>query len=270
MLLILKLTFVPALVLSVSLATRRWGPRIGGVLTGLPIVSGPALLFFAVEQGDAFAAEASRAVLVSLLGVAASAVTYAWASLRTPWWVSLPASWTSFLLTVLLVQRVRVTASVALAVALVGIVIAHAMLPRTGAHATGGRPAWDLPLRVVSSMALVVSVTALADRLGPTLSGALTPFPVAISVLLAFSHAQQGSSAAIRFLRGFLPGMWSFAAFCYVLSVTLVAAGTWGGFLLALASVAPIQLIVFRWMQRSAPTRRRADPRRRPASGPPP
>src|SRR5919108_5039111 len=98
MLLLLKLTLVPALVVSVTLATRRWGPRIGGLLTGFPIVSGPALFFFAVEQGNAFAAEAARAVVVSLLGVAASALTYGWASLRTPWWLSLPLSWASFFL----------------------------------------------------------------------------------------------------------------------------------------------------------------------------
>ena len=84
MLLALKLTLVPALVLSATLATRRWGPRIGGLLTGLPIVSGPALLFFAVEQGNVFAAEASRAVIVSLVAVAASAATYAWVALRAP------------------------------------------------------------------------------------------------------------------------------------------------------------------------------------------
>src|SRR5260221_10047723 len=59
MLLILKLTLVPSLVLGATLAVRRWGPRIGGLLTGLPIVSGPALFFFAVEQGNAFAAVAS-------------------------------------------------------------------------------------------------------------------------------------------------------------------------------------------------------------------
>jgi hypothetical protein len=252
MLLILKLTFVPALVLSVSLATRRWGPRIGGLLTGLPIVSGPALLFFAVEQGPAFAAEASRAVLVSLVGVAASTVTYAWASLRMPWWLSLPASWTSFFVTVLLVQRVHVAATAALGVALASIVLAQVLLPRAGAQTAGARPAWDLPVRVLASMLLVVSVTALAERLGPTLSGALTPFPVAISVLLGFSHAQHGSAAAIRFLRGFLPGMWSFAAFCYVLSMTLTRVGTSAGFLLALASVVPIQLAVLWWMQRGS------------------
>jgi hypothetical protein len=241
---------VPLLVLSASLATRQWGSRIGGLLTGLPIVSGPALFFFAVEQGDAFAAEASRAVLMSLLGVAASALTYGWASLRTPWWLSLPLSWTSFFCAVLFVQRVHWSATAAFAAALAGIVVAHWLLPRAGSERAGARPAWDLPVRMLAAMILVVSVTGLAHRLGPTLSGALAPFPVAISVLLGFSHAQQGSSAAITFLRGFLPGMWSFAAFCLVVSLTIVALGTAGAFALAIACALAIQGAVLWAMQR--------------------
>jgi hypothetical protein len=242
---------VPLLVLSVTLAARRWGSRIGGLLTALPIVSGPALFFFAVEQGDAFAAEASRAVLVSLLAVAVSALVYAWAALRTPWWISLLASWAGFFVTVLCVQRVDWGAAGALAIALAGIVLAQVLLPRSGAHAARPRPMWDLPLRVIASMTLVVSVTALAHRLGPTLSGALTPFPAAISILLGFSHAQQGSAAAISFLRGFMPGMWSFAAFCFVLSVTIVSLGTAGAFALALACALAIQGAVLWGMQRT-------------------
>jgi hypothetical protein len=237
-------------VLSVSLATRRWGSRIGGLLTGLPIVSAPALFFLAVEQGNAFAAEASRAVLASLLAVTASTLVYAWASLRTPWWLSLPISWTSFFVTVLLLQRVHWTAIVALGLALASIVLAQALLPRAGAVASRPRPVWDLPVRMIAAMILVVTVTGLAHRLGPTLSGALTPFPVAVSVLIGFSHAQQGSSAAIAFLRGFLPGMWSFAIFCFLLSVTIVSLGTAGGFALATACALVIQSGVLWAMQR--------------------
>jgi hypothetical protein len=249
MLLLLKLTLVPALVLSVSLAARRWGPTIAGLLTGLPIVSAPALFFFAVEQGDAFAAEAARAVLMSLLGVAASGVTYAWAARRTPWWLTLPLSWASFFVVIVGVQRLRWPATVALGLACVSIALGHALLPRAGAHAAAVRRAWDLPLRMVAAMGLVVTVTALAERLGPTLSGALTPFPVAISILLGFSHAQQGASAAIRFMRGFMPGMWSFAAFCYVLSVGIVPLGTAAGFVVALATALAIQGAVLWWVR---------------------
>src|SRR2546428_755376 len=169
MLLILKLTLVPALVVSVSVAARRWGPVVGGLLTSFPIVTGPALFFFAVEQGDAFAAEAARAVLVALVGVAVSGLVYAWASLGTPWWISLSACWSSFVATTLALQRTHWHVLAALAVALVSFVLAHMLLPPSGAHAAPVRLQWDLPLRAISSMIVVVSVTALAAHLGPAL-----------------------------------------------------------------------------------------------------
>ena len=255
-LLVLKLTVVPALVVSVSLAARRWGPKVAGLLTGLPIVSAPALFFFAVEQGDAFAAEASRAVLMSLFGVAASGVSYAWVARRTPWWVTLPLSWTAFFVTILIAQRAQWTALGALLGACVAIAVGHALLPRATAKKPAAGPAWDLPLRVAAAMTLVLTVTALAERLGPTLSGALTPFPVAISILLGFSHAQQGAPAAITFMRGFMPGMWSFAAFCFVLSVGIVPLGTWLGFVAATATALAIQGAVLWAMQRRGQPRR--------------
>ena len=52
--LLLKLLLVPGLVAAVTLAVRRWGPAVGGWLAGLPVVAGPVLVFYAIEQGDAF------------------------------------------------------------------------------------------------------------------------------------------------------------------------------------------------------------------------
>ena len=251
LLLLLKLVLVPALVVSVTLGGRRWGPRVAGFLASFPIVAGPTLTFFAIEQGNLFAAEASRAALVALAGVAASSLAYAWASLRTPWWISLTASWASFVVITLALRDMRWTRLTALVVALVSAGIARVLLPRArGAHAPAVRSAWDLPLRTVSSVVVVLIVTGLAHRLGPTLSGAFTPFPVALGILLVFTHAQQGASTTIRFLRGFLPGMWSFAVFCFVAALALVPLGSWLGLLVALASVIPIQAVVLWWLER--------------------
>ena len=75
----------------------------------------------------------------------------------------------------------------------------------------------------------------MAAWLGPRLSGAITPFPIATTILLAFTHAQQGAPAAVGFLRAFLPAMWSFALFCFVLAWGVVGLGRDLAFLLALA-----------------------------------
>ena len=231
MLLLLKIIVVPALILSVTLAGRRWGPRVGGVFASLPLVAGPVLFFLAQEQGEGFAAEAARATLVSLIAVAASGLAYAWASLRAPWWTPLAA----------------------FSAALASFILARALLPQTGEGAAPAtRSAWDMPLRVISAVALVLTTTGLAPSLGPTLSGALTPFPVALAILMAFTHVQQGPHTTIRFLRGFFPGMWSFAVFCLVTTLGLVALGKWVGFALALASVIPIQTAVLWWGARAS------------------
>ena len=252
MLLVLKLVLVPALVVSVTLAGRRWGPRVGGLLASFPLVAGPILIFFAIEQGNVFAAEAARAALVALAGVSVSSLAYAWIALRTPWWVSLAVSWAGFVVTTLTLRDIRWTRLSALAAAAASFLLAQALLPRSrGAPVSASRSVWDLPLRTLSSVVMVSIVTGLAQRLGPALSGAFTPFPVALGVLLVFTHTQQGPATVTRFLRGFLPGMWSFAVFCFVASLALVPLGSGPGLLLALIAVIPIQAAVLWWLERA-------------------
>ncbi len=123
MLLLLKILVVPTLIVSVTLAGRRWGPRVGGVLASFPLVTGPVLFFLATEQGEIFAAEAARATLVSLIGVAASGLAYSWVCLRAPWWMSLAASWGSFVLLILALHRVCWAALTAFAAALASFMV---------------------------------------------------------------------------------------------------------------------------------------------------
>ena len=51
LLLLLKLTLAPGLVAAVTLAGRRWGPRVAGWLGGLPVIVGPILLALAIVTG---------------------------------------------------------------------------------------------------------------------------------------------------------------------------------------------------------------------------
>jgi hypothetical protein len=251
LLLILKLFVVPTLVLTVTLGARRWGPRVGGFLASFPILAGPTLFFFAIEQGPAFVREAARATLMALVAVSISGLVYAWASLQTPWWISLSASWTSFTVTTLALNSVRWPLPIALVAAVAGFFVVRALLPAArGAHVVAARSAWDLPLRTLASMVAVLTLTGLADWLGPRVSGAFTAFPTALGILLVFTHVQQGAPSAIRFLHGFLPGMWGFALFVFVLAVAIVPLGMWIAFALAIASLIPSQAIVLLWMNR--------------------
>lgn len=226
LLLLLKIFLVPVLIAVVTVGTRRWGARVGGWLSGLPTVAGPTLCFYAFEQGNRFAARASHATLIGLVAVPFFCVAYVYSARRMNWAVSLLAGWGAFLAGIAVLNQFQpplaaswflLAASCAL-----GVIV---MPPHV---VTGAGPAhtnWDLPMRMLTAAVLVFTLTAAADRLGPALSGLLTPFPVAIAIIAAFTHTQRGTDTVIVFFRGFLPALVSFGLFCVVLAVGLERLG---------------------------------------------
>ena len=111
MILLLKLVLVPGLIALVTLAGRRFGPRIGGWLNALPMVAGPVLFFLALEQGDLFVARAAEATLAGLAAVAAFAVVYAWIAVARSWWVCVLGGWAAFSGVTIALQAVQWTAA---------------------------------------------------------------------------------------------------------------------------------------------------------------
>ena len=192
MTLLLKLVLVPGLIALVTLAGRRFGPRIGGWLNALPLVAGPVLFFLALEQGEAFVARAAEATLAGLAAVAAFSVIYAWTAVARSWWVCVLVGWTAFALLTVGLQPVTWTAASGLALALAAFAVAPFTLPPLpDAPIPPPAPAWDLPLRMVAAVVCRARGTGLAPGSARGLSGALTPFPIATKILLAF-HEQQG------------------------------------------------------------------------------
>ena len=241
MLFALKLCLVPLLVAGVTLGTRRWGPRIGGWLTALPVIAGPTLCFYAFEQGSEFAATAAAAALTALVAVAAHAVTYAHICRRRSWFPSLFLSWLAFGVVTLLFYTVKVNLLVSLLMALASFVIAQRILPSQSKTApVPEHPARDLLLRMAAALGLVFALTSMADWLGPTLSGFLTPFPVATAIIAAFTQAERGPDAVIAYFHGFVPALNSFAVFCFVFASVLKSAGL----PLAVAAALSAQLLI--------------------------
>ena len=65
-----KLIGAPLFLAAATLAARRWGETVGGLIIALPLVSGPISVVLAVEHGADFAVNAA---LGSLVGTAALA-----------------------------------------------------------------------------------------------------------------------------------------------------------------------------------------------------
>lgn len=251
MLLAVKLALVPLLIAAISLAGAKLGPRVAGALTGLPVVAGPVALFLALEQGPAFAARAAVATLAGEGSLALFCVLYAWTCLRTPWWVSLAVGWAGFALGTLLLDRVAPSFPGAVAIALVAPVALLALSPepaRPGAR--NAAPPGDLGLRMAAGAALVVALTAAADALGPRLSGLLTVFPVAVTVLAVFSHRGEGGPFAVHLLRGLAWGLYCLTAFFAALALFLERLGVAWGFAVAVVASLATQAVVLQALRR--------------------
>jgi hypothetical protein len=242
MLLVLKVLLVPVLIALVTIGTRRWGPRVGGWLSGLPTVAGPTLCFYAWEQGPRFAARASHATLVGLVAVPLFCLAYVYSAQRAGWAVSLLVGWGTFLLSIALLQQIAIPLAMAWVLLAVSCAAAFALMPPHAAHtAAAAPPKWDVPLRMLAAATLVIALTTAAERLGPALSGLLTPFPVAIAIVAAFTHTQRGRDPVVAFFRGFLPALASFGLFCVVLAVALEPYGLWTALALALVVQLSVQ-----------------------------
>ncbi len=234
-LLAVKLTLAPGFVVGASLAARRFGPRIGGLIAGLPVVAGPILLVYALDHGDAFAASAAGGTMLGLVSLIAFVVVYAQLAAHAHWTAAMIAGWLAFAAGTALFSTFTLPAGAELAVSAAGMLAGLALLPRPSAEPREHppHPAWDLPLRAGCAAALVLSLTAIAGWLGPRLSGLLAPFPIIATVLATFTHAQRGADELRRLLRGLLSGFGAFALFCFTLAVSLRPLGTAAGFGLA-------------------------------------
>jgi uncharacterized membrane protein (GlpM family) len=240
-----KILLAPTFVIGASLAARRYGARIGGLVGGLPVVAGPILLVFALSHGRAFAAEAAAGTLLGIVSLLAFIVSYAHLASRVRWGVSLIFGWGAFFAMTGALSTITMSVDPALAVVLTAVALALLALPRVGGERLSmvSLPAWDLPLRGLSALALVLALTALAGQLGAKLSGLLAPFPVIASVLAVFTHAQHGEQDLLRIMRGFVIGLVAYALFCFALAVSLESLGIAVSFLLAAIAALATQAV---------------------------
>lgn len=251
--LLLKLFLVPLFLLLLTLAGRRWGPSVAGWLAGLPVVAGPILLFVALEHGARFAAGAAASALSAVLASVAFSVAYAHAAQRRHWSMALPLALLAWLVAALCLSLIPSSAPVSLVVAMLTLVVAPSLFPRVESLPVV-RPfsAVELGCRMSTGALLTLAVTFGAGVVGAGWSGLLAVFPLLGIVLAVFSHRSQGAGFVAHLLRGMAAGLYSFVAFCFVLSVSLPQVGIAGAFSLSMLACLAVQAISRRRLNRSS------------------
>jgi hypothetical protein len=245
-LLLVKLTLAPALVVGSSLAGRRWGHQVAGLLVALPLVAGPILLITELEHGRRFAAGAAAAALLGLVALVCFVVVFAHVARRAGWLGAVLAGWAAFVAVALAFGQASIPAGFGLALAAAAFALAPRLLPADPHERDmplAELPGWDLPARAVATALLVLGLTGAAAGLGPRLTGVLTPFPVSNTVLAAFVLVLEGPVQLDDFFRGFLRGVYGFATFCFLVAVLVIPLGALAAFLIALCGAVLAQAL---------------------------
>lgn len=254
----IKLAMIPALVAGVSWIALRLGPRVGGILVGLPLATGPVVLFLSLSHGRAFGAALADGVLRGLTATEAFAAVYAVASQRCPWPGALGLALAAFVGIAAATLAPRLPASLWMLLALGAFVAAWIVVqrvavsseskPRNGA---GDTPPHEPPhpvhplriigLRAILATALFAGVTLLADAAGPTVGGIVAPIPVVTTVMAVFTQWESGRHAVALLLLGMVRGTASFWAFFAAFRLTLPDTGPWGATLAACCAGLAVQ-----------------------------
>ena len=222
MLLALKLFLVPPFVILISYIQKRWGHGIGGKLLGFPIITGPFLLIIYLQEGRTYAAAATHGVLIGQIVL----MTFLWSYSKTAIQISwVPALATATFLNLCLGAFLSSFAiSLPLTLTLLVLTWASTMKfwPEYSPPAKERKsPRWELPARVLASVALILILTGLANTLGARVAGALSTYPVIISVLGSSNHRRSGSDALLATTHGLLKTLPLAIGFTVVLALTL-------------------------------------------------
>jgi hypothetical protein len=256
---VLRIVTSPLLIQAASLASRRWGPAVGGWLVGLPLTSGPIAFFLALDQGKAFAATAAAGSLAAIAAQAGFCAAYRLAARRSSWPASFSAGTGVFAIAVTLLETVWMPLWALVLMVEAALAIALALAPRLPADRASVPvpPRWDLPARMLVATALVLALTSAAPLLGARLAGMLATFPVFATVLTVFAHRAQGERAAQRVLRGLLLGLFAYSGFFLVIALGLERIGIAASFAIASLVAGVVQFLTLSIIRGSPASGRR-------------
>jgi hypothetical protein len=246
--LLLKISIPPVLVALMSLAARRYGPTFGGLIMGLPWMTGPVLFFLALDKGQDFAIRACTGVELATLGIGAFLLAFGIASRWLAWWGCLAVAITAYVSVGFITQGITATLGIATLAAMSALIATFLLMPKPrGTLKPFATPHWDIAARMAATFILVAGIMTGADALGPQRSGILASFPVIVTVIGSFTQAQSGSNAVVRIFRGVSLSLLAFAAFFFVLGSSLPHYGIVPAFGLAALTALTISGLLITW-----------------------
>jgi len=204
----LKLFLAPFFVWIISVLQGRYNARLGGLFLGLPLTTGPFLLINGLQEGRSFAKTAAHGVLVGQLSLIVFCFVYALAAKSLNWkrsiFIATIAVWSSgYFFNLINFSNLGVAMTLFFVWAISLGLFPKYEKPTEKVVA----PKWELPVRLITTVVLILLLTATANILGSRVSGALSTYPTIITVLGAFSHRRNGPKYLIATLHALIQAL---------------------------------------------------------------
>ncbi|MCC7273239.1 MAG: hypothetical protein IT561_11275 [Alphaproteobacteria bacterium] len=223
-LLLAKMILTGAVVVAASVIAERSGPLLGGVIISLPISSGPAVFFVALQSDDRFVAESVLYSLGMASAIAVFLLVYPRLAVRHGPLLSIAGALVAWGLVGIVVERIPFTLPGALLTTLTAFAIAI-WAPRPAGLRPPPRPVGisggELLSRALITGAIVAGVVTISAAIGPRATGVLMSFPAAFTSIAYIMQRRYGGGAAAATLLASTVGMLSFV--CYLVALYLLA-----------------------------------------------
>ncbi len=230
-----KFLATPLLIGLATLAGRRWGSVVNGLIVGLPLTTGPISFILANQYGLDFASKAASGNLAGQVSMCVFCLTYSLAAQKSSWVISAASAITSYLVMTMILNSFTWQLFPAFIVLLIAIIVTLRIIPQYPVPKNkNAPPKWDFPARIVIATTFVVSLTAFANILGAQLSGLISTFPIFGVIFATFTHIQQGAQTVSNLLRGIAFGSVSYAFFFIVIGICLKPLGITMTYIIAL------------------------------------
>ena len=225
MLLLAKVVITLLMILLLTAIAEYVNPKVAGILSGYPIGSAIVLYFYGLEYGVEFAAQGALYNLAGLLPSLAFALIYLFILRRKPD-SSVPLvmtiAVTGYLGCAGIIGMLQLSETAAIGVSVLGL-LAGSYLVHSRSESTKA-PRLPFRLRVIIfrtaiAATLVISITALAGKVGAHWAGILSAFPLILMPLVLIVHLHFGAACARSVLSHFPVGLWS--VFCYSLTLSV-------------------------------------------------
>jgi hypothetical protein len=246
----IKLGVTAVFVVLASMVAERAGPLVGAMVSTLPISSGPAYVFLALDHGTAFLAQSAVTSLAVNAITAGFALIYAALAQRRRLALSLSIALGAWCVFSFAIEQLRwnLAGAIALNVATFIVCIPLSRRFQYAKMPVARRQWYDVPLRAAMVASLVVTVVGLSAWVGPAVTGILAVFPIVLTSLMLILQPRIGGPATAAVIANTIWGLVGFGAALVAVCLTVIPLGAAAGLALGLAVSVGWNLMI--WMLR--------------------